>query len=116
MSKTVDPSRGEIWFVDLNPTKGHEQAGRRPCLIISVDPLNHGPAELVIVVPITSTNRRIPTHVSVNPPEGGLSNKSFIKCEDIRSISKQRLFKRLGKVKLPTLIAVEDRVRILLGL
>jgi mRNA interferase MazF len=114
-SDLVHPSRAEIWFVDLNPTKGHEQAGRRPCLVLSVDPLNHGPAEIVIVLPITSTNRRIPSQVCVKAPEGGLSNESYIKCEDIRSISKQRLIKRLGVVSVKTMAIVEDRIRILLG-
>lgn len=111
-----NPSRGEIWFVDLNPTRGHEQSGKRPCLIVSVDPLNHGPAELVVVLPITPTNRRIPSHVCVTPPEGGLTNESYIKCEDVRSISKQRLINRFGNVTSRTMGIVEDRVRILLGL
>jgi mRNA interferase MazF len=47
-------SRGEIWLVGLDPTKGRDQSGMRPALIISVDIFNHGPAELVVVIPITS--------------------------------------------------------------
>ncbi|WP_198471546.1 type II toxin-antitoxin system PemK/MazF family toxin [Acetomicrobium sp. S15 = DSM 107314] len=39
-----EPSRGEIWLVDLNPLRGHEQAGRRPSLVISVNGFNYGPA------------------------------------------------------------------------
>ena len=46
----ITPSRGEIWMVDLNPARGHEQAGYRPCLVVSVDLFNHGPAELVVVL------------------------------------------------------------------
>lgn len=110
------PSRGEIWWVDLNPVKGHEQAGRRPGLILSVDTFNHGPAGIVIVIPITKTDRRIPFHVPVCPPEGGLTYKSFIKCEDIRSVSTERLSGRIGGVSLTTLREVEDRIKILLGL
>ncbi|NLJ36638.1 MAG: type II toxin-antitoxin system PemK/MazF family toxin, partial [candidate division WS1 bacterium] len=41
---TPKPSRGDIWMLDLDPTRGHEQAGKRPGLIVSADPLNHGPA------------------------------------------------------------------------
>ncbi|MDX2212140.1 MAG: type II toxin-antitoxin system PemK/MazF family toxin [Oculatellaceae cyanobacterium bins.114] len=41
--------RGQVWLADLNPVKGHEQAGKRPCLIISVDLFNQGPAGLVVV-------------------------------------------------------------------
>jgi mRNA interferase MazF len=47
-------TRGEIWLADLNPSRGHEQAGKRPCLIISVNMFNQGAAGLVVVLPITS--------------------------------------------------------------
>ncbi len=108
--------RGEIWFVDLDPTKGREQAGRRPCLIVSDDGLNRSPADLVIAIPITSKEKGIPSHVEINPPEGGLQIRSFIKCEDIRSISTGRLVKVLGAVKISTLDQVEQRLRLLLNL
>ena len=110
------PSRGEIWEVNLNPTRGHEQAGRRPALVVSVDPFNHGPAELVVVLPITTTPRGIPFHVPVGPPEGGVRRPSFIKCEDVRSISRERLVARWGSVYAPTMSMVDDRLRILLDL
>ncbi len=109
-------SRGEIWLVNLSPTEGREQAGTRPALIVSVDLFNHGAAELVVVIPVTSKAKGIPLHVEVNPPEGGLSLKSFVKCEDVRSISTARLMKKLGKVSPETINAVEDRLKILLGL
>ncbi len=110
------PSRGEIWLVGLDPTKGREQAGMRPALIISVDQFNHGAAELVIAIPITSKAKGIPLHVEVQPPEGGLTKTSFVKCEDVRSVSTARLAKRLGKVSSQTIEMVEDRLKILLGL
>lgn len=44
------PKRGEIWLIDLNPTRGHEQHGIRPAVIISVDEFNSCPADLIIVV------------------------------------------------------------------
>ena len=110
------PSRGEVWMVDLDPTRGHEQSGRRPGLVVSVDLFNHGPADLVVLVPITSKAKGIPFHVEVNPPEGGLKQKSFIKCEDVRSVSRQRLTRKIGAVSRQTLDAVEDRLRILLSL
>jgi len=112
----AEPSRGEIWLVDLNPVRGHEQAGRRPALVISVDGFNRGPAELVIVIPFTTKDKGIPLHVAVHPPEGGLSDISFVKCEDIRSVAKERLVKLLGRVEEKTLAEIEDRLRILLGL
>lgn len=112
----LEPSRGEVWLVDLNPTRGHEPAGVRPGLVVSVDPFNHGPAGLVVLLPLTSVAKGIPFHVEINPPEGGVKGKSFIKCEDVRSVAKERLSRRWGKVSASTLTAVEDRLRILLGL
>jgi mRNA interferase MazF len=111
-----EPSRGEIWLVNLDPTKGREQAGSRPALIVSVDRFNHGAADLVIACPITSKAKGITTHVQVDPPEGGLSLRSFIKCEDVRSISKARLLNRFGVVSANIMSEVEDRLAILLGI
>ena len=111
-----EPSRGEIWLVDLAQTREHGQSGKRPCLIISVDLFNHGPAGLVIALPITTKARGIPFHVGVHPPEAGLKKPSFVKCEDVRSISKERLSHCLGAVSLETLQSVNDRLRILLEL
>lgn len=111
-----NPVRGEIWLVDLNPTRGHEQGGRRPGLVVSVDLFNKGPAGLVIVIPITTKEKGIPLHVEIKAAEGGLTKRSFIKCEDIRSVSRERLAQRLGQVTRSTLDAVEDRLRILLDL
>jgi mRNA interferase MazF len=112
----TQPSRGEIWQVELDPVRGHEQGGRRPCLAVSADIFNHGPAAMVIVLPITRRDRRIPSQVSVLPPEGGLADRSFIKCEDVRAVSKERIRQRLGMLSLGTLALVEDRLRILLVL
>jgi mRNA interferase MazF len=110
----MEASRGEIRGVDLNPVKGHEQGGQRPALIISVDGLNHGPAELVILIPLTTRDKGIPHHIEVLPPEGGLTQRSFIKCEDIRSVSKQRLAQRLGRISDETLQRVEEALSMLL--
>lgn len=112
----TEPSRGEVWLLDLNPTRGHEPTGMRPGLVVSVDPFNHGPAGLVVLLPLTSIAKGIPFHVEINPPEGGVKVKSFIKCEDVRSVAKERLSQRWGKVSASTLTAIEDRIRILLGL
>ncbi len=112
----AEPSRGEIWLVNLDPTQGHEQAGKRPGLVVSVDLFNHGPAGLVVIIPMTTRARGIPFHVKVQPLEGGLDRPSFIKCEDVRSITKARLVEFLGRVTEDTLAEVEDRLRILLDL
>ena len=110
------PLRGEIWMIDLDPTRGHEQAGKRPALIVSDDVFNSGPAGLVIVLPLTSQAKGIRTHVAVQPPEGGLRKPSYIKCEDVRSVAVERLGKRLGTVSPATMEAVVMRLRILMDL
>jgi mRNA interferase MazF len=112
----MTPSRGEIWLIDLNPTRGHEQSGIRPCLVVSVDLFNQSPAGLVIVLPMTTKDKGIRSHVRVEPPEAGLKEVSFIKCEDVRSVSAERLVNRWGAVSHNTLNDVENRLRILIGL
>ena len=110
------PARGEVWLADLNPTRGPEQAGRRPVLVVSENLFNQGPAGLVIVLPMTSTLRGVPSHVPVSPPEGGVKNPTAILCEAIRSVSVERLVVRWGAVEGRTMTVVEDRLRILLRL
>ena len=110
------PSRGEVWDLNLDPTTGHEQAGSRPVLILSADIFNEGPADLVVVIPLTRTERKVRWHVAIRPPEGGLVADSFIQCESVRSVSKRRVIRLRGRVSESTLQQVEDRVRILLGL
>jgi mRNA interferase MazF len=111
-----DPLRGEIWLADLSPVRGHEQAGKRPCLVVSVDLFNQSPAGLVIVLPVTAKAKGIRSHVCIDPPEAGIKETSYIKCEDVCSISTERLTSRWGAVSPDTLTEVEDRLRILTGL
>jgi mRNA interferase MazF len=110
------PSRGEVWQVNLDPTKGREQQGSRPALIISVDKFNHGPAELVIVIPITKVNKQLPSHVFVPKGEAGLDFDSYIKVEDIRSVSTERLEYCRGTVTYPRIEEVQRILRVLLKL
>lgn len=110
------PYRGEVWFVDLEPHRGHEQGMRRWAVVVSDDVFNHGPAELVTVVPITSTIRPIRMHVRVDPPEGGLTEKSDVLVEQVRTISRERLLRTSGRLSPTTMAEVDDRLRLLLVL
>ena len=112
----MNPSRAEIWGVNLGLGKGHEQAGQRPGLIVSVDKFNHGPAGLVVVIPLTTVDKQIPWHVKIEPPEGGVNQASYIKTEDVRSVSKKRLSGKWGTISKNTMGKVDYRVRILLNL
>lgn len=103
-------------MVDLDPVRGREQAGRRPGLVASVDAFNDSPADLVVILPITTRTKGIPFHVRIVPPEGGVDRESFVKCEDIRSIATERLTRRLGHISKATMNEIDDRLRILLNL
>jgi mRNA interferase MazF len=116
MKPRAPVSRGEIWLADLNPTRGHEQAGMRPVLVMSDDIFNRGAAGLVIALPLTTTLRPIPSHIRVDPPEGGLRHPSAVLCEAVRAISTERLHERWGRVRPGTIVRVEDVLRILLRL
>jgi mRNA interferase MazF len=112
------PNRGEIWLVDMGTGQGHEQAGRRPALVVSDDSFNHGLAGLVMVLPLSSKvqkSRNIPAHIPVAPPEGGLKTPSVILCDQLRTISKDRLANaRWGTIAATTLVRVETALRMLL--
>ena len=111
---SLRPNRGEIWLADLSPARGYEHAGARPVLIISTNIFNHGPADLVFVLPLTCTDRRIPMHEPIDPPEGGIAARSYIVCDALRTIAKDRLGPRAwGSVSAATLHKVVDNLRIL---
>ena len=98
--KMNNPLQGEIWLFDPDPTIGNEIGKKiRPCLIVSSNSWNKIRSGLVIIIPLTSVNKNILTHVRIDPPEGGLNTTSFALCEQIRSISKERMKKRIGLVK-----------------
>jgi mRNA interferase MazF len=60
--------RGDVLTGDLDPVVGHEQAGRRPLLVVSINPMNSSAAELIIAVPLTMTDRGSELHVRLDPP------------------------------------------------
>jgi mRNA interferase MazF len=103
-------------MVSLDPTVGHEQAGSRPAVIVSDDAFNSSPIDLVIIVPVTGTRRGIPTHIPVEPPDGGLTKPSVVLSEQPRTVSKQRLIRRLGRISPATMGRVEECLRLVLAL
>ena len=113
---THTPRRGEIWRVDLEPVRGHEQGRIRPALIISNNIINQGAHDLVTVVPITTRSRPLRSFLCLNPPEGGLSQVSFIICDQVRTVAKERLGRRYGAISPLTLAEVERRLKFLLEL
>lgn len=108
--------RGEIHLADLGEPVGHEQSMRRPVVIISAQPWLDSAPPVVTVLPLTRTHRQSVTHVEVEPGASGLRQTSYVKCEDVRAISPQRLIRRMGAVDVVTLARAELALRRLLGL
>ena len=82
MVKKYIPKQGDVIFLDFNPTKGHEQRGKRPAVVISNNVFNKG-TKMIIVCPITSNLKDFPTHYIL---EDTKKIKGSVLCEHIRSI------------------------------
>ena len=82
MVKKYIPKQGDIVFLDFNPTKGHEQAGMRPAVVISTNTFNQN-TKMVMLCPITSNNKEFPTHCQL---EDTKRVHGSVLCEHIRSI------------------------------
>lgn len=108
--------RGELWLVDFGAAVGREQAGTRPAVVVSADPLNEGPSGVLMVVPLTSVRRGLPSHVEIDKADSGLDEVSYAKCEDLKSISDRRLVHRVGTVDPAAVAAIERILRYLLDL
>jgi mRNA interferase MazF len=112
----VNPHRGEVWLVDFGEPVGREQSGRRPAVVVSADPLNDSRAGVTIVVPLTTTHRGLPSHVEIDKRSSGLDELSYAKCEDVKSISEQRLIAQLGAVEEQVMFQIARALRFLLEL
>ncbi len=90
--------QGEIWYADLNPSKGSEQAGFRPVVIISGNLLNKH-LKVVITIPLTSKIKNYQGNPILNPDTtNNLMEISEMMVFHIRSISKERLIEKIGKI------------------
>ncbi|HEX9731666.1 MAG TPA: type II toxin-antitoxin system PemK/MazF family toxin [Thermoanaerobaculia bacterium] len=111
--------RGDIYFVDLNPTHGREQSGRRPVLVLSIDAINRLPLVVTVVVGTKGENlsRDHLTNVRVSSTESGLPQETVFLCFQIRSLDPGRFpATSAGKVDEETLAKIENTVRYCLGL
>jgi mRNA interferase MazF len=88
--------RGEIRWADLNPVRGHEQAGQRPVLVLSHDVFNER-SGTVIAVALTSQEPRAGFPLSVELTTAKLPRRSWVKISQIRTLSVERLGRRLGR-------------------
>lgn len=111
--------RGDIYFVNLNPAQGREQAGSRPVLVLSIDSINRLPLVVTVVVGTKGENvsRDYPTNVRVSAAASGLSMETVFLCFQVRSLDPNRFPNRkAGELSNATMTAIEDAVRYCLGL
>jgi mRNA interferase MazF len=99
--------RGDIWWAELDPVRGREQAGTRPVLILSHDVFNER-SGTVIAVAITSQQPSAGYPLTYYLPEGTLAKPSWVKISQIRTLSVQRLINRAGMIEAEDLADIID--------
>ena len=111
--------RGDIYFVNLNPVQGREQAGQRPVLVLSIATINRLPLVVTVVVGTKGDNvsRDYPTNVRLSLAETGLPMETVFLCFQVRSLDPKRFANPpAGRVAGEALHRIEDAVRYSLGL
>lgn len=99
-------TRGALVWVQFDLTRGREQAGTRPAVVLSSDGYLHAVPDLAIVVPVTTRDRGWPHHVPLSGRELSLPRASFAMTEQPRTISRHRISRRAGNVDEQTMTAI----------
>ncbi len=109
--------RGTIVQVNLNPTLGHEQRGKRPCVIVSGhDVEKEQKYPLLCVVPISATPGEGALYPRLSPGSSGLRKESFALVDQLRSVDKRRVLRVFGRISPTELAAVDEGLILYLGL
>ena len=106
--------RGDICWADLDPTRGHEQAGRRPVLILSQDVFN-ARSGTVIAVALTSQPQKAGFPLTLELSSVSLPKKAWVKISQIRTLSVKRLGKRIGKASAEELGTIIEGLNEIIG-
>jgi mRNA interferase MazF len=110
------PKRGDVYLVNLDPTIGSEIKKTRPAIIIQNNVGNQY-SSVTIIAPITSGNDAVyPVEVEIKAPEGGLDNNSLALLNQIRTIDRSRLVKKLGQLNQDTMLKINKAILISLDL
>jgi len=113
----IAPKRGEVYLVNFDPTIGAEIKKTRPALIVQNDIANrHSPITIVCAITSQYEAPLYPTETLLSPPEGGMKLESVVLANQIRSVDRQRLVKRLGSLRPETMQRVDRALRLSLGL
>ncbi len=115
--KLITPKRGEVYLVNFDPTVGVEIKKTRPALVLQNNIANeHSPITIVAAITSKYDDELYPTEVLIFAREGGLSIDSVVLLNQVRSIDRARLVKRLGMVKAETMENVDLALQISFGL
>jgi mRNA interferase MazF len=106
--------RGDIRWADLNPVRGREQAGERPVLVLSHDIFNER-SGTVIAVALTSQEPRAGFPLTMEVHAAGLPKRSWVKIGQIRTLSTERIGRRLARVSDEELVQIVDGLNEILG-
>ena len=106
--------RGEIYWADLNPVRGREQAGLRPILILSEDVFNEHSGTVIAMV-ITSQSQRAGFPLTLELKPGNLPKRSWVKISQIRTLSLERIGTKIGKVSPDELIQIIEGLNEIIG-
>ena len=106
--------RGEIRWADLNPVRGHEQAGRRPVLVLSHDVFNER-SGTIIAMAMTSQEPRAGFPLTLESRADGLTKRSWIKISQVRTLSVDRIGQRLARASDEEVARVIDGLTEILG-
>ena len=113
-----EPRRGELYWLDWHPARGSEQAGRRPGLIVTANPINRR-APVVVVAALTSRVSQRPYHFHVRVPLSvatGLTRESTVLCEQLMTVSKDRLEAYIGALPPDVMAEVDAALAVALAL
>jgi len=110
-------TRGTIVLVSLDPTRGHEQRGVRPCVVIT-DPevIKDKKFPMLCVVPVTKTEGEGALYPSLQPGSSGIRTQSFALVDQVRSVDKRRIIKVFGEIRDEELKNIDEGLRLFLGL
>ena len=106
--------RGDIVWADLNPVKGHEQAGKRPVLVISHDVFNEH-SGTVIALAITSQPQRAGFPLTLELAHAALPKRSWVKISQIRTLSVERLSEKICSIDPPDLEQIIEGLNEIVG-
>lgn len=117
MAGLTSPRRGEVYLVNFDPTVGSEIRKTRPALIIQNDIANeHSPITIVAAVTSRFDDKLYPTEVLIKAGRAGMTQDSVVLLNQVRSIDRARLIKRLGIVDEKTLERVNSSLKVSFGL